>query len=69
MISFIEKKQSNLMYRILCGFISFTFLFSIVVPPGTAQMIGQAQTFALLQLPAPGTMVGANHTGEHGWFL
>jgi hypothetical protein len=63
MISFIEKKKSNLMYRILCGFISFAFLFSIVVPPGTAQVVSNT----VLGLPVPGTMV--NLSNAHVPFL
>jgi len=55
MISFIEKRNSTLSYRFICSFIAFTFLFSMILPPGTsyAQLISPT----ILNLPAPGVMV------------
>src|SRR3990167_9123663 len=60
MITYFEKRHNSLPYRILSAFIAFTFIFSLVLPPGYAQLIpaspaGGPQT--LLNLPAPGAMV------------
>lgn len=52
----ILKKRQGAAYRILCGFLAFTFLFSWVLPPGYAQT-GTGPGLSLLSLPAPGTMV------------
>ena len=48
---FIRKQKTNLAYRILCGFIAFSFVSTMMVPPQTAQ----AQM--MINLPVPGTMV------------
>jgi hypothetical protein len=48
-ISYLEKRQKTLPYRILSAFIAFSFIFSLVLPPSYAQSV--------LNLPAPGTMV------------
>ncbi|GEM_PF-5039978 len=53
MTSGTTTKRKNLSYRILSCFIAVTFIFNVVLPPGYAQLIPQA----LLELPAPGTMV------------
>ncbi len=53
MITYFEKRHNSLSYRILSAFIAFTFIFSLVLPPGYAQLIPQT----LLNLPMPGTMV------------
>ena len=51
MISFIETKKPSIIYKSICFFIAFAFLFSCVnVTPVKAQQ--------LLNLPVPGTMVG-----------
>ncbi|OGX09455.1 MAG: phosphoglycerate kinase, partial [Omnitrophica WOR_2 bacterium GWA2_53_43] len=60
MIVSIQKRRVSLPHKILSAFIAFTFVFSLVFPPGYAQLIpaspaGGPQT--LLNLPAPGTMV------------
>ncbi|MBI5149617.1 MAG: hypothetical protein HZA28_02440 [Candidatus Omnitrophica bacterium] len=52
MISYFERRHKSLSYRILSAFIAFTFIFSLVLPPGYAQLVPQA-----LNLPAPGTMI------------
>ncbi|MEK7679902.1 MAG: hypothetical protein AAB356_06900, partial [Deltaproteobacteria bacterium] len=54
MITSIHKSHNTLSYRILSAFIAFTFIFSLVLPPGYAQQL-VPQT--LLNLPVPGTMV------------
>ena len=53
MISYLEKKKTNLVYRILSGFIAVSFFLTTVVPPGYAQVMPQT----LLNLPFPGTIV------------
>jgi len=55
MITFIEKKRPSLTYRILSGFVAFTFCFSMVMPstPSYAQVTPQT----LLSLPLPGAMI------------
>ncbi|MBU4333720.1 MAG: UTP--glucose-1-phosphate uridylyltransferase [Candidatus Omnitrophica bacterium] len=52
MIISLEKNQKSLSYRILSAFIAFVFMFSMVVPPSSAQMIPQ-----MFSLPAVGTMI------------
>lgn len=52
MIISLEKNQRSLSYRILSAFIAFTFMFSMVVPPASAQVISQ-----MFSLPAVGTMI------------
>ncbi len=49
MISYLEKRQKTLPYRILSAFIAFTFTFGLALPPSYAQSV--------FTLPAPGTMV------------
>ncbi|MBI5025043.1 MAG: glucose-6-phosphate isomerase [Candidatus Omnitrophica bacterium] len=56
MIISIRKRSTNLPHKILSAFIAFTFIFSLVLPPGYAQLIPQT----LLNLPAPGTMVSVS---------
>ena len=56
MISYIERRRTSLAYRILSGFIAFTFIFSVVIPPGHAQVL-MPQT--VLNLPIPGAMISA----------
>ena len=63
MIVSIQKRRVSLPHKILSAFIAFTFVFSLVFPPGYAQLIpaspaGGPQT--LLNLPAPGTMVSVS---------
>src|SRR3989344_4727816 len=53
MIVYFEKRHKSLSYRMLSALITFTFIFSLVLPPGYAQLIPQT----LLNLPAPGAMV------------
>ena len=50
MMTFIDKKQTSITYRILSGFIAFTFIFSIILPPGVSYA-------GILQLPMAGTMI------------
>ena len=52
MIISIEKNQKRLAYRILSAFVAFVFMFSMVVPPSSAQMIPQ-----MFSLPSVGTMI------------
>ncbi|GEM_PF-4387928 len=47
------RSRHTLFHRILSAFIAFNFTFSLILPPGYAQLIPQT----LLNLPAPGTMV------------
>jgi len=54
---YIEKRRTTFSYKILSAFISFTFVFGLILPPSYAQ---SAQT--VLNLPAPGTMVGSTET-------
>ena len=51
MISYFEKRHNSLLYRILSAFITLTFVFTSVLPPG------YAQTISTLNLPVPGAMV------------
>ncbi|MCK4882536.1 MAG: hypothetical protein KAS92_05895, partial [Candidatus Omnitrophica bacterium] len=55
MITFIKDKRPTFGYRILSGFIAFTFIFGIVIPPQVtyAQLIPST----VLNLPLPGTLV------------
>ena len=53
MITYFEKRHKSLSYRILSAFITFTFIFSLVLPPGYAQLLPQT----VLNLPVPGAMV------------
>src|SRR3989338_6608836 len=60
MITNISSRRKTVSYRILSGFVAFTFASSLILPPGYAQLIpaspaGGPQT--LLNLPAPGAMV------------
>ncbi|MBI3617472.1 MAG: hypothetical protein HY210_04550 [Candidatus Omnitrophica bacterium] len=55
MIISIRKRSTSLPHKILSAFIAFTFIFSLVLPPGYAQLAPQA-----LNLPAPGTMVSVS---------
>ncbi len=52
---YISKRKTSLGYRVLCGFIAFTFIFSMVIPP---QVIAQP----MVNLPMPGTMVTVTPT-------
>lgn len=50
----IQKNRNSLLYKALCGFIAFSFVFTMIVPPQTVQ----AQTApTVLNLPIPGAMV------------
>src|SRR3989338_949918 len=51
MISYFEKRHNSLLYRILSAFITLTFVFTSVLPPG------YAQTISTLNLPVHGVMV------------
>ena len=53
MITYFEKRHNSLPYRILSAFIAFTFVFSLVLPPGYAQGIPTT----VMNLPVPGTAV------------
>ena len=58
MISFIEKKHTSLTYQILSGLVTFTFLFTCILPP----TLSHAQAIqTVLNLPVPGTMVGVSN--------
>jgi len=46
------KQKSTIIYKILSGFIAFTFLFTLILPPAYAQVLQGA-----VNLPVPGTMV------------
>jgi len=54
MITHIQKRRPTLAYRILSAFISFTFIFSVCMPPASvyAQLMPSG-----LNLPLPGAMV------------
>jgi len=47
----IAIKKSKLLYRILCGFVAFTFVFSLIIAP--LPVLAQSA----LKLPSPGLMV------------
>ena len=54
MNTYFEKRQTSLVYKFLCAFILFTFLFTVLTPPnGYAQIMPQT----VLNLPVPGAMV------------
>ncbi len=53
MITYFEQKHKSLPYRILSAFIAFTFVFSLVLPPGYARGIPTT----VMNLPVPGTAV------------
>ncbi|MBP9854509.1 MAG: hypothetical protein KBD53_06550 [Candidatus Omnitrophica bacterium] len=55
MITLLEQKRPSFVYRLLCSFIVFTFIFTSVIPPNLAQAQFIPQT--LLNLPVPGTML------------
>ena len=48
---YTRKKHTKLSYKILSAFITLTFVFTSVLPPG------YAQTISTLNLPVPGAMV------------
>ncbi len=58
MVSFIEKKRPNLFYKIISSFVSFTLVFSSVIPP--ASVSAQA-TPTVINLPAPGVMLAPSN--------
>ncbi|VAW13219.1 hypothetical protein MNBD_BACTEROID05-635, partial [hydrothermal vent metagenome] len=47
---YMQKQKTNLMYRVLCGFVAFTFTFSMIIPP-------QASAQGMINLPLPGVML------------
>ena len=49
-----NKNQRSLIHRILSGFIAFTFIFSVVLSPGHAQVL---MPKTVSNLPVPGTML------------
>lgn len=55
MITYIEKKRTNVPYRIFSACLAFTFFFTLVIPPdaGYAQTIPQT----VLNLPVPGSIL------------
>ncbi|MBI5150706.1 MAG: hypothetical protein HZA28_08060 [Candidatus Omnitrophica bacterium] len=55
-IAGISSKRKTIAYRIFSGFVAFTFIFSLILPPGYAQMVPQT----ILNLPVPGTMVSVS---------
>ncbi|MBI5415258.1 MAG: hypothetical protein HZA29_00420, partial [Candidatus Omnitrophica bacterium] len=54
MITCLEKTHASLSHKVFCGFITLTFLTSVILPPGIAS--AQAGT-TILNLPVPGAMV------------
>ncbi|MCK5581235.1 MAG: HEAT repeat domain-containing protein [Candidatus Omnitrophica bacterium] len=54
MSMYMEKHKTSLVYRLLSAFIAFTFLFSIIAPPGA---YAQNPPQSILNLPQVGTMV------------
>ena len=58
MIVSIQKRSASLPHKILSSFIAFTFIFSLILPPGYAQVgTGFKPVPTILNLPAPGAMV------------
>ncbi|MCK5580450.1 MAG: hypothetical protein KAJ18_04175, partial [Candidatus Omnitrophica bacterium] len=55
MVHYLEQRKSRLPYRILSGFVAFTFMFSMVTPPTPLYAQNTSQT--ILNLPPPGEMV------------
>ncbi|MFA5088076.1 MAG: HEAT repeat domain-containing protein [Candidatus Omnitrophota bacterium] len=51
MVSYAHTRKVNPVFKTLCAFIAFTFLFTTLIPPS------YAQTLNLLNLPVPGAMV------------
>lgn len=60
MINSLRKKQPSSFYKILCGFITLTFLAGVILPPQVAWAqvgTGLKPVPTILNLPVPGTMV------------
>jgi len=53
MIAYLKKQRPTLGYRVLSAVIAVTFIFSVILPPGYAQVAPQT----VLNLPAAGLML------------